>query len=40
MRLLPLYCLTAALAWGAAEPAKTEPTNAQEAAALRTALGR
>lgn len=42
MRLLPLLCLTAALASGAtdapkAEPAKTEPTNAQEAAAKELA---
>ncbi|MEY4273035.1 MAG: hypothetical protein RL250_1901 [Verrucomicrobiota bacterium] len=42
MRLLPLLCLTAALASGATdapktEPAKTEPTNAQEAAAKELA---
>jgi len=33
MRLPTLFCLIAALAWGANEPVKSEPTNAQEAAA-------
>lgn len=37
MRFFPLLCLTAALAASAAEPAKTEPTNAQEAAAKKAA---
>ena len=33
MRLPTLFCLIAAMAWGANEPVKSEPTNAQEAAA-------
>jgi hypothetical protein len=33
MRLPTLFCLISALAWGANEPVKSEPTNAQEAAA-------
>jgi len=37
MRFFPLLCLTAALAASAAEPAKTEPTNAQEAASRKAA---
>lgn len=38
MRPLPLLCLTAVLAFGATEPAKPEPTNAQEAAAKELAV--
>lgn len=37
MRLLALFCLTAAWAVAAPEPTKTEPTNAQEAAAKELA---
>lgn len=37
MRLLPLLCLTAALASGATDAPETEPTNAQEAAAKELA---
>ncbi len=38
MRPLPLLCLTAVLAFGVTEPAKPEPTNAQEAAAKELAV--